>query len=176
MISNVIKLIGASLFAITTGLFVINKGLKNKDSFNKISGKVILLENNYMDIDERHVGKQKFIQIDNYEEVFNVFNGKDFGDFKPDLDKLTELKIGDEVEIYFSFNPIETKKEPVNRHTQFIYKNNIPLYIKGSADRPLGIFFIASGIGFLVFAMVLNRKKTADLERENIEYRFDRLN
>ena len=158
MSSNFIKLIGAAVFSIVTGIFFMNRGVQNKDTFDKVTGEIIMLENSYLSIDERHSNKQKFFQIDNYPEVFQLFIGKDFGDFKPDLEKINELKIGDLIDVYYSNNPIQTRQESVNRFTQFIFKNNIPYFIKGTADRPLSIAMIGLGLGIFALGFYLKNK------------------
>ena len=157
MSSNFLKLIGASVFAIATGIFFINMGVQNKDAFNKVSGKIVMFENNYSNVDERHSGKMKFIRIDTYNDIFEVFVGKDFSDFKPDFEKIGELKVGDVIDVYFTNNPIETHQEPVNRHTQFIYKDNSPFFIKGTADKPLAITMICLGLAMIVLALFLKK-------------------
>jgi hypothetical protein len=123
-----------------------------------VSGKIVMLENSYLNIDERHSGKMKFIQIDTYDAVFEIFIGKDFGDFKPDLEKVSELKENDFIEIYFADNPIETQQESVNRFTQFIYKDNNAYFIKGTADRVFAITIIFLGLALIAFALFLKKK------------------
>ncbi len=157
MSSNFIKLIGGAIFSIAVGIFFILRGVQEKEAFDKISGKIIYCDNNYLGISDKYINKQKYIKLDSNEDIYRVFIGKDFGDFKPDIDKVNQLLINDSVDIYVS-DPIGTQKEIINRHVQFIYKENSPFYMKGSADRPLSLFMLFLGLLMIIMAFFLKKK------------------
>ena len=157
MSSNFIKLIGGAIFSIAVGIFFILRGVQEKEAFDKISGKIIYCDNNYLVISDKYINKQKYIKLDSNEDIYRVFIGKDFGDFKPDIDKVNQLLINDSVDIYVS-DPIGTQKEIINRHVQFIYKENSPFYMKGSADRPLSLFMLFLGLLMIIMAFFLKKK------------------
>ncbi|QNK62452.1 hypothetical protein H7F33_18225 [Pedobacter sp. PAMC26386] len=123
------------------GLIIFLKAGQTKGDLTKTTGAITFLSDNYKNIDERNAGKMCFFMIDSSPEVFEVFIGKESGDFKPDLEKMYQLKKGDIIDIYYDTNYLNMSSNEeisVNRALQFIDKNNEPVFIKGNTDQLMG--------------------------------------
>jgi hypothetical protein len=93
--------------------------------------------------------KDVYLIIDGYEKIFKLFVGEDKGDFSPRVSRLNELKIGDEVEIYFEEN-VETRTEHVNRLLHYLDKNGDLYYLRGNAEKYVGWGILGfSGVLFI---------------------------
>src|SRR5215210_6945581 len=80
-------------FALTMLLYT--RSDKDKNSFNKIYGEVVYLEYSFGAHPMRNAGKYKYLKLNSHRKVFELFTGKDFGDFKPNFDKVESLSLGD---------------------------------------------------------------------------------
>lgn len=138
----------AGVFSIVVlSFYIFLRGNKNKFDFYQASGKITYLEKSYQDFPNRHYGKYRYLQIDKYSRVFELFAGKDFGDFKPDMEKIDELKMGDKITIFY--DEITNRDDVrLNRLAQFIDKGKQPYFIRGSKDKYFGYFGI--GIGLVI--------------------------
>lgn len=142
---------------IVLGSVILARGTKEKGEFNHMTGRVTLLEKTYQELPIRHPGKYRYLSIDSYPKVFQIFIGKDAGDFKPKLEKVDDLKIGDEIVVYYDEDPTETDIR-LNRLIQFIDKDFKPYFIKGSWDKFGGYLFIGLGLFFGVLILILKEK------------------
>ena len=129
---------------------------KNKFSFDNIIGKIVYLSTSFQDAPNRHIGKYRYLQIENFPKTFEVFVGKDAGDFKPKLEKIDSLRIGDEIRIFFDKN-FKTLDDPINRLVYFIDKRNQPYFIKGSWEKTLAYFGFGISMAILLLLIFLRR-------------------
>lgn len=125
------------------GVFLLYRSTKNKDDFKKASGKITYLAQKLGNHPKRNIGKHRFIVIDTYHQAFELFVGKESTDFKPEFERIDELEMSDEIDIYFDE---ENSPDGINRLVQFIDKNNEAYFIRGNMDRNFGIFFLVIGI------------------------------
>ncbi|MBV8252565.1 MAG: hypothetical protein JO154_08155 [Chitinophaga sp.] len=141
-----------SIFGISSVLILgitlyLRAGL-NKDEIQKITGRIAYLEKTYGSYPlAREMGKCRYIKLDNYADVFEIFIGKDRGDFTPDLEKMDSLRAGDEITIYFD-NQVGPQDNNINAAVRFIDKGNEVVFIRGTwmkaiAGAVLGIAMIA---------------------------------
>ncbi|MCU0443688.1 MAG: hypothetical protein MUE85_02140 [Microscillaceae bacterium] len=41
------------------------------------------------------------LKVKGYPKTFELFIGKDFGDFSPEFEKIDDLKLGDKIDVFF---------------------------------------------------------------------------
>lgn len=141
--------------------FLIFRGTKTDKEFYKASGKITYLEKHFGQLPNRNFGKYRYLKIDASEQIFEIYVGKDLGDFKPSLERLDHLKAGDNIKVYFDLDPSET--EDINRLVQFVYKNDVPYFIRGSVDKYIGIMLLSFGILMLIVFSILKYMGKIDL-------------
>jgi len=138
---------------------ILARGKKEKNEFLNLNGTIISIEKTFQEFPIRHSGKYRYLIINNYQKVFEIFIGKDPGDFKPELEKIDELKVGDMISIYFDEDPRDTDLR-INRLMQFIDKDSAPYYIRGSQDKTFGYILIVVGIVIGILILVLKNRGT----------------
>jgi hypothetical protein len=141
--------------------FLIFRATKTEEEFDSASGKITYLEKHFGQLPNRNFGKYRYLKIDASEQIFEIYVGKDLGDFKPSLERLDDLKVGDTIKVYFDLDPSET--ENINRLAQFIYKNEVSHFIRGSVDKYMGITLLSIGILMLIVLSILKYKGKIDL-------------
>ena len=129
-----------------------------KSSFEKITGTIVLFNKESGSRSNRNTSKFRYLQVDSYPKTFELFIGKDWGDFKPKFEKVDDLKIGDTVTIYFDEN-FKTESDPVNRLVYFIDKGQMSIFVKGSWEKYLSYFIFGSAV-IIFFALVLAKRKS----------------
>lgn len=147
------KSIAGIITILILGSIVLIRGTKDKTEFHQMTGKIVFIDKTFEELPLRHIGKYRYLSIDNYPKVFSIFVGKDFGDFKPYLEKIDDLEVGDEIVVYFDEDTQETDNR-LNRLIQYIDKNGEPYFMRGSKDKNGGYFFIGLGIilgGFIIY-------------------------
>ena len=151
------SLIGLS-FASILGIFLLIRATKDKSSFEKTSGSIVLLykENGLSTNDI--TSKFRYLKVNGYPKTFELFIGKGWGDFKPKFEKVDELKIGDTVTIYYDEN-FKTKSDPINRLAYFIDRGQEPIFIKGGWEKYLA-YFIFGSIIVILFVLIIAKRKS----------------
>lgn len=136
-----------SLFGVITlialAFVILARGKKEKNEFYSLNGTITAIEKNYQELPIRNHGKYRYLSLDKYQKVFEIFIGKDPGDFKPALEKIDELRVGDNILVYFDEDPSDTR---INRLIQFIDKDTSPYYIRGSHDKTFGYLLIVAAL------------------------------
>lgn len=134
------------------GSLILYRGTKEKTEFYQVTGKIVYLDKTFEELPIRHPDKYRFLLIDKFPKVFTIFVGKDFGDFKPYFERIDDLKVGDEIVVYFDENAKETDIR-LNRLIQYIDKEGTSYFIRSNKDKIGGYFFICMGIilGGLIF-------------------------
>jgi len=143
---------------ITLSSYIFFRGIKEKKDFNKISGKVVYCDNSFEDLPNRDFGKYRYLKINNFQSMFQIFIGKDFGDFKPALELIDSIRIGDEIEIYFDTTEMESDPR-INNLIQYIDKDSIPYYIRGNHDKIFGTILFSIGVIIFLTLLILKRQK-----------------
>ncbi len=154
------KSIAGIITILILGSIIMIRGTKDKTEFNQLTGRIVFLDKTFEELPLRHIGKFRYLLIDNYSKVFTIFVGKDFGDFKPHLEKIDDLKVGDEIVVYFDEDPKETDNR-LNRLIQFIDKDGKPYFMRGCKDKNGGYFFI--GLGILLGGLIIYLKKVGKI-------------
>ena len=152
-----IKGILGILFAIALALFVFFRASKDKFSFQKVSGIITSLDKTNENFPNKDSLKFRYLKIDNSPKTFELFIGKDLGDFKPEFEKIDNLISGDSVTIYFDEN-YKTQDDPINRLTYFIDRGQSVIFIKGSGEKYLAYFLIGLSITGILTLIILKKK------------------
>jgi hypothetical protein len=144
-----------TIIALTFGLLL--RGQKEKKEFYKIAGRITYLGKTYQEFPTRHAGKYRYLQIDTYPKVFEVFIGNESGDFKPDFEQIDQLKAGDPLLIYY--DEFSGEDDPrINRLAQYIDKDQQSYYVRGSWDKYLGYFLMGAGVAIGILLLYLRSK------------------
>ena len=147
--TNFKKLLISLFILLCLGAYLTSIKFMSKDSFTKISGRITYLENHYHQYPLRDFGKFRYIALDTYPYIIELFVGKDAGDFSPEYENLGGLKTGDEITIYYD-DDSDISKENINRTTEYIYKVNICYFHNGNNSFYVGIFIlIMTCLGFI---------------------------
>lgn len=154
------KSLAGAITIIILGSFVLVRGIKEKSDFHRISGRITYLGKVYEELPNRDKGKYRYLLIDTYPKMFELFIGKDYGDFKPKYERIDSLKPGDDILVYYDVNSKETDIR-LNSLVQFIDKEDKPYFIRGSKDRNFGFFLI--GIGILLGGIIFYLNKTGKI-------------
>jgi hypothetical protein len=133
------------------------RGKKEKSEFQSFTGTIISLEKTFQELPLRDQGKFRYLMIDTYQKVFEIFVGKDAGDFKAKLEKIDDLKVGDKVTVYFD-EDLKYPDTKINRHLQFLDKDSSPYFIRGSQDKVFGYGLMAFGLIMGIILLVLKNK------------------
>lgn len=154
-----LKSLAGVITIIILSSLVLFRGTKDKSEFKKVSGNVVYLNQTFQELPNRNKGKYRYLMIDNYPKAFEIFIGKDPGDFKPEYEIIDSLKVGDEISIFYDESNRE--KDPrINRLLQYIDKQNQSYYIRGKRDKYFGYFGIMAGLLIGVWIFYLKRKGT----------------
>ncbi|MDA9773403.1 hypothetical protein N9B82_00485 [Saprospiraceae bacterium] len=145
------KIFGAVILFLIFGINLMNRNEKPREEFIYQIGTISYMSNiNPFRPNSEPRPKDFYLQLHEYERVFELFTGTDTGDFSPRINKLDQLSIGDEIEIYFE-ETNKTKREYVNRVLQYLDKDGELIYLRSNADKNIGYFLIGiSGILLMV--------------------------
>lgn len=107
-----------------------------REKYTAVTGVITHIGPRFKSLPHSSPGKYRYIQLDGRRPVFEIFTGKDWGDFSPASERLDALKARDTVTIYYDdrhFDP------DVNRLATYVDKGGENYYKKGHAGRPLMI-------------------------------------
>lgn len=141
-------------FILLLSFSIFFRGTK-KNEFQYISGKITYLDKIYEDLPIRNHGKYRYLSLDNYPKIFEIFIGKDFGDFKPAYENIDSLKLGDEIIIYYDEIPPNRSDSRVNSLLQFLDKKDKPYFIRGDIDKYFGSILFICGLAIGIWLMYL---------------------
>ena len=154
------KFLLISVVLLFVSIYYLTTTYKLKREFHNITGSVEWVSMKYGDLPQRDFSKYRYLKIDNFSRPFELFVGKEGGDFSPALDKIDSLKSGDEVTIYYDEN-FRTVLEPVNRLPYFIDRGANPVFIFSPSQRHLAWIMVGLSIACLTLVIVF-RPKTAN--------------
>ena len=117
-------LISSSIMLVLIFLFLENN-TKPKQDYNKVTGRIEYLENEYLQWPTRHKGDYRYLIVQNYPNPFEIY----LPNSEPIGKSIDDLAIGDTVEVYCYENEY-FKEDSLNRFVQFIDKNYEPYFIR----------------------------------------------
>ena len=153
-------ILGAIVIFILTGKILV-QGAKEKNELPNVKGEITFIDSSYQDLPNRNFGKYRYILLDNYSKVIEVFIGKGAWDFKPEFERVDELKVGDEISVYYFDNEINDIQ--VNRLIQFIDKGNVSYFVRGKSNDYIAYFCIVSAVLVLILVIIFDRKDKSKL-------------
>lgn len=139
------------IIIILIGTFMLIRTNRSKEDYYSLQGKINYLEDSI----GKHKNKStRFIKLENNPTFFEIFVGKESGDFSPELDRTDELKINDEVTIYYGSTSTKQLFDSIylNKSTEFIEKNNQLYFHEKTKSTYLAYFII--GIGSILFIIL----------------------
>ncbi len=143
-----------SIIGIGIGIFVILNNTKEKPEYDKSSGTIEYLEKEFQNLPTRHKGDYRYLKIDSYPYLFEIF----LPNSEPTKKTLDHLKAGDPIEIYY-YETADTGGSGINRYTQFIDFNGQPYFIRSGFQEQFGYFLIGLFVLFIFIGYVLWRKE-----------------
>lgn len=149
-----LKFLCGGIFCLAISIYLLITSYKDKKDFHKITGTVNFISTKYRDLPNRDFGKYRYIAIKEYEKPFEIFVGKDRGDFKPALDKTDNVKQGDILTFYFGEETFKTIDAPVNRLAYYIDKGSIPVFIFSPSQLYLALILASLSIIIIAVAVI----------------------
>lgn len=149
VIIMILVIIGSAIF--------INRGTKPKEEYPKIEGKITFIDKQFGDFPNRDFGKYRYIKIDNYQYAFELFIGKESGDFKPKYENVDRLSLNDTISIY-CYETNETQKVGVNRYVQFIEKKDKLYFERGDSSKIIGFSIMTISFLMIIVCFVLMKQ------------------
>jgi hypothetical protein len=149
-----LKYLFGGITCLALSIYLFRTTQKNKKEFNKITGTVRFISTSYHNLPIRDYGKYRYIKIANYARPFEIFVGKDKGDFSPALEKIDSVKPGELLTFYFADDIGKTRDTVVNRRTYYIDRESVPVFIFSSAIMHLSLFLILISVTIIVIVLV----------------------
>ena len=149
-----IKYLLSGIFCLACSLYLLETGYKDRTAFQHITGNIEFISSKYLDLPKRDFTKFRYIKLLGYERPFEIFVGKDFGDFKPALDNTGMLKQGDSLTVYYEEDILNATESPVNRHAYFMDLRNRPVFISSPSLLYLAWFLLGASILIIVIVMI----------------------
>ncbi len=138
---NLRGIIAVSIILAALMIVYIQKNSKEKSEYEKTTGQIIYLDQQLGELPLRDPGKYRYLKVEGYEYPFEIFVGKESGDFKPKFEKIDNLKPGDTVTVFY-YQTENTRSVGINRFIQFIDKNNDSYFEIGDSIKTMGAVII----------------------------------
>ena len=151
-------LIVVTLVIIFTGASILIRGLKDKKDFPNVSGKITYLDKLFEDLPKNTTNQYRYLIIDNYPKVYEIFIGKNWGGFMPVVQKIDSLNVGDEISIFFEADAREDDR--LNKSAYFIDKGTQPYFVRHRLKVYIGYFLIGVGSVFSMLLFYLKSRGT----------------
>jgi hypothetical protein len=142
------------------GFIISIRGYKEKKDFYQVTGIITSITRSIPSYSNRHDGKIRYLQVKGHPKPFELFIGKDPGDFSPAFEQLDQLKAGDVITVYYDEDELTGSSiDDVNRLAQFIDKNQQPYFIRSDKDKYFGYFAIGMSACIGATLLLLDRKR-----------------
>lgn len=144
------------LFVMILGIGVYLRANKKRTAFQKVYGTLTFINSTNKYFPNKDTAKYRYLKLDNFNKTFELFIGKESGDFKPKLEQIDRLVPGDSVTIFYDEN-YNTEGDSINRLAYFIDKGTEVIFIKGNGEKNLAIFLIC--ISVIIFLILVKLRK-----------------
>ena len=152
------KVFGSVIMFIIMSGYLIIRSDKSREEFIYQKGTITYLSQTHpLRPQSKPRPKDVYLILDEYERIFEMFVGEDKGDFSPRVNRLSELKVGDEVEIYFE-ETIKTRTQPVNRLLQYLDRDEQLYYLRSKVDKYIGYFILGGSRILLMLGIYMKIK------------------
>jgi len=144
-----------TLFIISMGLYFLFWSKKELNEFNQVTGPITLLSETHPDATGRPDPKDRYVEVGGFEKAFELYLGGDVGDFLPEFEAYSDLKLGDTITVFYNETPAFVNpggtSDKIIVFTQQINKNGKPHYLRGDMNIYFANFFIVFGILLALF-------------------------
>ncbi len=161
MVSIPLNLRGIIVVAIAlSAMMVVYIQLNSKDKleYEKTTGQVSYIDKQLGQLPLRDLGKYRYLKVEGYEFPFEIFVGSESGDFKPKFEQLDNIAIGDTITIFY-YQTEDTKRDGLNRFTQYIDKRKVSYFERGDSSKTLGGVVILMSVLLTIGGFILWKKK-----------------
>ena len=145
-----------ALVFIGFGLYMVSNNFKDKSSFENRSGHIVYLAESYHQLPLRYPGKYRYLGINTFPYIIEIFVSHDPSDFVPKHEQIDKLKIGDSITVYYK-DGAYIAKEHILRTIKFIDKDGVSFYEDGNGDIFGGV--LICGISICLFPLAYYAKK-----------------
>jgi hypothetical protein len=143
-----------SIFPLLWGIYNIQLQTDTREDFKKTNGEIVFLSDNKNQESNSRTGKMRYIAVNSYPGLFEVFIGKDKGDFSPKYENIDSLHDGEWVSIYYS----KEGKSNINYSAMFIDKEQVNYYERGNKYFLIGMICILGAIIVDIMAFYYKKK------------------
>lgn len=143
-----------SIIFIALSLYLIVLNSKTKDEYSQAVGIVKHIDDKYQDYPKRHKGDFRYLIIDSYQYPFQIYMPNEIKSRK----SLDNLKIGDEVKVYYYENS-STYKNRINNFAQFVDMGETPYFIRGDFQKKIGYWMVGFSLLLNLFSYFLWKRK-----------------
>lgn len=151
------KSLSTLVICIIISLVFVQKGYKDRSSFQSISGSIISIENTNERYSGKDTSKFRYVKIDKYPQPFQIFIGKSTGDFKPEFEDIGLLSVGEVITIYFE-ETNKTRNNVVNNLAYYIDRGSEVIFVKGHSIANL-IYGFATFCSIFIIVLIILKKK-----------------
>jgi hypothetical protein len=155
--ANFRSILFISIIPLLLGLYLLSVQFGDRNSFLQTKGRIVYLSDRIDKISDTLSGKHRFLALDSYPYVFNLFIGKDFGDFSPKYENIDKLHLGDWVTVYYEHEPRYSDNK-INYSAQYIDNASINFFERGGKAAYIGCFSIFTALLLVVIGYYLKRK------------------
>ncbi|MES2619622.1 MAG: hypothetical protein V4615_02135 [Bacteroidota bacterium] len=131
-----------------------------KSDYKSVTGKLNLFSKTFEDLPFRHHGQTRFLRLDNYPKVFQIYIGKEDEETTPKFEKIDSLSVGDSITVFYSSPTIFDKEDSrISNYAVYIDKGS-ELYFERNRIMNLYVGYFVAIVGVLLFgAIILLRQK-----------------
>ncbi|WP_293944761.1 MULTISPECIES: hypothetical protein [unclassified Sphingobacterium] len=146
--------ITSSLFVIG-GLILLYKSNRERSDYIKNPGTITYLSKEYKELPKRFRGKYRYLKIDSYPYVFELYKPNSVLS-EQDID---DLHVGDKIEIYYSENS-GIKETGINDVVEFIDYQKTPFFISIRFEDIFSYIFIWFGVMLFIIGLFYKLNKS----------------
>lgn len=151
--TSVRGVIFVSLIIIGLAVTVIWNSTKDKTAYEKSVGVITFFDKRYQGIRDQHPGDYRYIELDTYPYVFQIY----VPNSAPTIKSINDLKIGDQIDIYY-YETSDTRDSRVNRYVQFIDSRGQAYFKRNGFQQQLGYVIIGLGLLLNIIAYLFWKK------------------
>jgi hypothetical protein len=123
---------------------------RDKNEYTKTTGRIVYLEETLGELPVRDKGKYRYLELDNYPYVFEIYTDEQSS-------RMDSLKLDDTVTAYY-YETDDTRKTGLSRFLRFLDKNGKPVYTTGNFYMVMGAAVIAICLLLNVMTFILYKK------------------
>ncbi len=153
---NLRGIIAVALFLAAWFVWLMWVDSKPKKDYTAVTGSITFFSKQYKNFPIRDYGKYRYLKLDDYAYPFEMYFDYDTADHR--FDKVESLKPGDIITIYY-YETDDTREAGINRHLQYIDKDNVQIYKRGNVSQMLGTIMLGCCAGLIILGIELYKRK-----------------